>query len=145
MRLNALAPAEGAHRRARRVGRGPGSGRGKTCGRGTKGQGARSGDGVKIGFEGGQMPIQRRLPKYGFISRKARFAAEVRLGDLERMEAETVDLDALKEAGVVGPRAERVKIIASGEISRAVTVKGVGVTRGAREAIEAAGGRVDED
>ncbi len=144
MRLNKLKPAAGSRPAAKRVGRGIGSGLGKTCGRGHKGQTSRSGGFHKVGFEGGQMPLQRRLPKIGFASRKSRFAAEVRLGELAKVAGETVDLLALKAAGVVPQIAKQVKIIASGKIERAVTVKGIGVTPGAKAAIEAAGGSVEE-
>ena len=144
MRLNDLKPGKGARKPAKRLGRGHAAGQGKTSGRGVKGQHARSGGYHKVGFEGGQMPLQRRLPKIGFASRKARFSEEVRLHELAKVEADTVDLLALKAAGVVGQTAKQVKIIASGKIERAVTVKGIGVTPGARAAIEAAGGRVEE-
>ncbi len=144
MRLNEIRPAEGSRSPSKRVGRGPGSGLGKTAGRGQKGQKSRAGVGAPRGFEGGQMPLQRRLPKVGFKSRKTRFVDEVRLGTLAALEAEVIDLAALKAAGVVDARALRVKIIASGELGRAVTVRGLGVTKGARAAIEAAGGKVEE-
>ena len=144
MRLNEIRPAEGARSPSKRVGRGPGSGLGKTAGRGQKGQKSRAGGQVPRGFEGGQMPLQRRLPKVGFRSRKARFADEVRLGTLAALDADVIDLATLTEAGVVDARAVRVKVIASGELGRAVTVRGLGVTKGARAAIEAAGGKVEE-
>ncbi len=144
MRLNGLKPAPGARRAAKRVGRGIGSTLGKTCGRGHKGLKSRSGGRVKAGFEGGQMPLQRRLPKVGFSSRKGRVTAEVRLAELARVEGDAVDLDTLKGAGVLGQNIRYAKIILSGTIDRAVTVRGVGVTRGARAAIEAAGGKVEE-
>lgn len=144
MRLNTLKPADGSKAARKRVGRGPGSGLGKTGGRGQKGQKSRSGGKVPRGFEGGQMPLQRRLPKFGFTSRKARWNDEVRLDTLSALDAETVDLQALKAAKAVHSRAVRVKVIASGEISRAVVVKGLAVTKGARAAIEAAGGKVEE-
>ena len=144
MRLNDLRAAEGSRRKAKRVGRGAGSGIGKTGGRGQKGQHSRSGGGAAPGFEGGQMPIHRRLPKFGFASRQARFSDEVRLDTLESMSVDTVDLDVLKAAGLVGSRAVRVKVIASGELKRSVIVKGLGVTKGARSAIEAAGGQVQD-
>lgn len=144
MRLNTLKPAEGAKHSAKRVGRGIGSGLGKTGGRGHKGQKSRSGGFHKVGFEGGQMPLQRRLPKVGFTSRKARFVAEVRLHELNGLEAETIDLLALKAANVVGHQIQRAKIIASGEINRPVTIKNLGVTKGARAAIETAGGKVED-
>ena len=142
MRLNELKSAPGARRSARRVGRGPGSGAGKTCGRGQKGQKSRAGGGAAAGFEGGQMPLQRRLPKLGFTSRKAPFNDEVKVGDLARVEGDTVDPGQLRAAGLVKRRAKRIKIIAGGEPGRAFTVRGVGVTAGARSAIEAAGGTV---
>jgi large subunit ribosomal protein L15 len=144
MRLNELQPAEGSRRKAKRVGRGAASGNGKTAGRGQKGQHSRTGGGAAPGFEGGQMPIQRRLPKFGFASRKERFSDEVRLDSLSRLEVQTIDLAALKDAGLVSSRAERVKVIASGELSRAVTVKGISVTKGARAAIESAGGEIQD-
>lgn len=143
MRLNDLHPAAGAKRPRRRVGRGIAAGRGKTCGRGHKGQKSRSGHGAGAGYEGGQMPLQRRLPKFGFSSRRGRFADEVRLDQLSALEAEVVDLVVLKEAGLVGRRARRVKVIAAGALTRAVVLRGVIPTRGARAAVEAAGGRVE--
>lgn len=143
MRLNSLQPAPGSRRRAKRVGRGIGSGLGKTAGRGHKGQKARAGGFHKLGFEGGQMPLQRRLPKFGFKSRTAGNVAAVRVGDLARVEAEVVDLDALKRAGLVPRRARGAKVIARGTLDKAVTVAGLGLTRGARAAIEAAGGRIE--
>lgn len=145
MRLNDLRPAPGSKKERTRVGRGPGSGLGKTAGRGHKGQHARTGGLRKIGFEGGQMPLQRRLPRSGFISHIKRSRAEVRLGALARLDAERIDLTALLAAGLVSPGTERVKVILNGEISRAVTLAGPGVTatRGARKAIEAAGGKVE--
>lgn len=144
MNLNTLAPAEGATKTAKRVGRGIGSGSGKTCGRGHKGQKARSGGFNKRGFEGGQMPLQRRLPKVGFKSRKALTTTEIRLDSLSKISSDVVDLLALKAAGVVSENTMRVKVIASGEISTAVTVKGFAVTAGAQKQIEAAGGKVEE-
>lgn len=144
MRLNTLKPGAGSKSAPKRVGRGIGSGLGKTCGRGHKGQHSRSGGFHKVGFEGGQMPLQRRLPKVGFSSRIGRATAEVRLGELGKVDAEVVDLLALKAANVVGQHIERAKVIASGSIERAVTVKGVAVTKGARAAIEAAGGKVED-
>ena len=142
MRLDDLKPAPGARRRGRRVGRGPGSGSGKTCGRGQKGQKSRAGGGAAAGFEGGQMPLQRRLPKLGFTSRKAPFNDQVKVGDLARIEGDVVDSSRLEAAGLVKRRAKRIKIIAGGEPGRAFTVRGLGVTAGARTAIEAAGGTV---
>jgi large subunit ribosomal protein L15 len=144
MRLNTLKPAPGARRPRLRVGRGASAGQGKTCGRGTKGQRARKGGYHKVGFEGGQMPLQRRMPKVGFRSEIKHSRAEVRLHELAKVESEVVDLDALKKAGVVPPETERAKVVLSGEIKKAVTLKGVGVTKGARAAIEAAGGRIEE-
>lgn len=144
MYLNTLKPAQGAKKVGKRVGRGIGSGLGKTCGRGHKGQHARSGGYHKVGFEGGQMPLQRRLPKFGFTSRKARFTQEVRLSDLNNLEAATIDLALLKELDVVDADVKKVKLIAHGELKRAVTVSGLHVTAGARSAIEAAGGKVQE-
>ncbi|MCG6867521.1 MAG: 50S ribosomal protein L15 [Gammaproteobacteria bacterium] len=144
MHLNTLRPSAGSNRDRQRVGRGIGSGSGKTCGRGHKGQKSRSGGFTKIGFEGGQMPLQRRLPKVGFRSRKAGQTAEVRLGEIAKVEAEIVDLEALQAAGIVSARAKRGKVILSGEISRAVKLKGLSVTKGARAAIEAAGGEILE-
>ena len=144
MRLNELRPAKGARRKAKRVGRGAGTGFGKTAGRGQKGQHSRSGGGVRPGFEGGQMPIHRRLPKFGFASRKARFRDEVRLDTLNGMPSDTIDLAMLKAAGLVSSRALRVKVIASGELNRAVTIKGLATTKGARAAIESAGGQIQD-
>lgn len=144
MRLNELKPADGSKRDAKRVGRGAGSGTGKTAGRGHKGQKSRSGGYHKTGFEGGQMPLQRRLPKVGFRSRKSLTRAELRLHELAKVDAEVVDLAALKGAGLVRQDCSDVKVIASGEITKAVTVKGLRVTKGARAAIEAAGGRIED-
>ncbi len=143
MRLNTLKPAPGAKRPRLRVGRGASAGQGKTCGRGTKGQRARKGGYHKVGFEGGQMPIQRRLPKVGFRSDLARTRAEVRLSELAKIKGEVIDLEALKQADVVPVTAERAKVVLSGAITRAVTLKGIGATKGARAAIEAAGGKVE--
>lgn len=143
MRLNNLSPAPGAKRDAKRVGRGIGSGVGKTGGRGHKGLKSRSGGTVKPGFEGGQMPLQKRLPKYGFTSRIARTTAQVRLGELNRVEGDVVDLDALKAADLVKDDVRRARVFLSGSIDKAVNVKGLAVTKGAREAIEAAGGSVE--
>jgi large subunit ribosomal protein L15 len=141
MELNNLKPAAGSKKTRRRVGRGIGSGLGKTAGRGHKGQHARSGGFHKVGFEGGQMPLQRRLPKRGFVSRRR--TEEVRLSELALLNGERVDLAALKEAGIVTIHADQVKIILSGAIERKVSVVGVGVTKGAKAAIEAAGGTVE--
>ncbi len=143
MRLNTLSPAEGAKQTRKRLGRGIGSGLGKTGGRGHKGQHSRSGGFHKVGFEGGQMPLQRRLPKVGFTSRVGRTVAEVRLSELAKIEGETVDLLALKAANVVAQNIKRARVIASGTIEKAVTVRGVHVTKGAKAAIEAAGGKVE--
>jgi len=143
MRLNTLSPAEGSTHAPKRVGRGIGSGLGKTCGRGHKGQKSRSGGSVKPGFEGGQMPLQRRLPKFGFTSRKAAFVSEVRLSELASMKVDVIDLAALQAADVINDRMKDAKIILSGELTRAVTVKGLRVTKGAAAAIEAAGGKIE--
>ena len=143
MRLNTLKPAPGSKRPRLRVGRGASAGQGKTCGRGVKGQRARKGGYHKVGFEGGQMPLQRRLPKVGFRSDMKRTRAEVRLGELAKVEAAVVDLEALIKAGVVPASTERAKVVLSGEIKKAVTLKGVAATKGARAAIEAAGGKLE--
>ena len=143
MKLNAIKPAAGAKRERKRVGRGIGCGLGKTAGRGHKGQKARAGGFHKVGFEGGQMPLQRRLPKRGFVSPRRDDTAEVRLSDLEKMTAETIDLAALKAAGVVSQLALGAKVIRSGELKRRVALKGVAVSKGARTAIESAGGSVE--
>jgi large subunit ribosomal protein L15 len=144
MRLNTLKPAPGARRARLRVGRGASAGQGKTCGRGTKGQRARKGGYHKVGFEGGQMPLQRRMPKVGFRSGLKSSRAEVRLHELAKVEGALVDLEALKKAGVVPPTTERAKVVLSGELKKAVTLKGVAATKGARAAIEAAGGKIEE-
>jgi len=144
MRLNTLKPAEGSKTAAKRVGRGIGSGLGKTSGRGHKGQKSRSGGGSIVGFEGGQMPLQRRLPKVGFNSRKARVTAEVTLSEIAKVAADTVDMNALYEADILPRTQTRAKVILSGEISKAVTLKGIKATKGAKAAIEAAGGKVEE-
>ena len=141
--MNSLSPAPGAKRDAERVGRGLGSGVGKTAGRGHKGLKARSGGTVRAGFEGGQMPLQKRLPKYGFTSRIGRTTAQVRLHELNAVEGDTVDLAALKAADLVKDDVLRARVFLSGEITKAVNVKGLKVTKGAREAIEAAGGSVE--
>jgi large subunit ribosomal protein L15 len=143
MRLNTLKPAPGAKRPRLRVGRGASAGQGKTCGRGTKGQRARKGGYHKVGFEGGQMPLQRRMPKVGFRSDMKRTRAEVRLSALGKIEAAVVDLAALVQAGVVPQGTERAKVVLSGELKKAVTLKGVAATKGARAAIEAAGGKIE--
>ncbi|HBO12265.1 MAG TPA: 50S ribosomal protein L15 [Halieaceae bacterium] len=144
MRLNSLSPAPGSKKDAKRVGRGIGSGLGKTAGRGHKGQKSRSGGKVSPGFEGGQMPLQKRLPKYGFTSRISRTTAQVRLGELNRVEGEVVDLAALKAANLVRGDVTRARVFLSGEVGRALTVKGLAVTKGARAAIEQAGGKVED-
>jgi large subunit ribosomal protein L15 len=142
MELNGIKPAAGAKHAKRRVGRGIGSGLGKTAGRGHKGQKSRAGGYHKVGFEGGQMPLQRRLPKRGFRSTTAKYNAEVNLSALERLGAAEVDLLSLKQAGLVGELIKVVKVIKSGEIKRAVKLNGIGATAGAKAAIEAAGGSV---
>jgi len=144
MRLNSLRPAPGDRKNAKRVGRGIGSGSGKTAGRGHKGQKSRTGGTVRPGFEGGQMPLQKRLPKYGFTSRIARTTAQVRLGELNVVDADTIDLDALKDANLIKDNVTRARVFLSGELTRAVTLRGLGVTKGARAAIEQAGGKVEE-
>ncbi len=144
MRLNELSPAPGSKSAAKRVGRGIGSGLGKTGGRGHKGQKSRSGGTVAPGFEGGQMPIHRRLPKFGFTSRKAQYVAEVRLHELTLVEGDVVDLASLKAADIIGEKIKEARVISSGEVSKAVTVKGLKVTKGAKAAIEAAGGKVED-
>ena len=144
MKLNTIQPAEGAKHAKRRVGRGIGSGLGKTAGRGHKGQKSRAGGFHKVGFEGGQMPMYRRLPKRGFTSLSRKFVEVVRLSDLERLGVDEIDLLVLKEAGVVSTLAKDARVILSGAITRKVTVRGLGVTKGARAAIEAAGGSVAE-
>ena len=142
MRLNTMKPAAGSRKAKRRVGRGIGSGLGKTAGRGHKGQKSRAGGFHKVGFEGGQMPLQRRLPKRGFVSTTRNDTAEVRLSDLARVAESEIDLLALRVAGLVPPRAKAAKVIKSGQLSKAVKLSGVGVTKGAKAAIEAAGGSV---
>ncbi len=144
MRLNTLSPAAGSKPSKKRVGRGIGSGLGKTCGRGHKGQKSRSGGSVRAGFEGGQMPLKQRLPKFGFTSRKSLETAEVRLSELAKVEGDVVSLETLKAANVVNQKMRTVKVVLSGEIARSVTVKGLRVTKGAKAAIEAAGGKIEE-
>ncbi len=144
MRLNTLRPGAGSKQAPKRVGRGIGSGLGKTCGRGHKGLKSRSGGSVKPGFEGGQMPLQRRLPKFGFNSRMARYVAEIRLNELVAAGVDTVDLAALKQADIIREEITSARVILSGEITKAVTVKGLKVTKGAKAAIEAAGGKVED-
>ncbi|AZR82867.1 50S ribosomal protein L15 [Thiomicrospira sp. S5] len=143
MHLNTLKPAEGAKKLAKRKGRGQGSGNGKMAGRGHKGQKSRSGGMPKIGFEGGQMPLQRRLPKVGFTSRKAAFTAEIRLDTLSSVDSDVIDLQALKAADLVSDKIKTVKVINSGELTKAVKLSGLKVTAGAKAAIEAAGGSVE--
>jgi large subunit ribosomal protein L15 len=144
MRLNTLAPAPGSRTDRKRVGRGIGSGSGKTAGRGHKGQKARSGGSVRPGFEGGQMPLQKRLPKFGFTSRIGMVSAEVRLGELNKVDSDVIDLQALRAAGLINANIKRAKVFLSGELTKAVTIKGLAVTKGAKAAIEAAGGKVEE-
>ena len=144
MRLNSIKPAEGSKQDAKRVGRGIGSGLGKTGGRGHKGQKARAGGFHKVGFEGGQMPIQRRLPKVGFRSRLARVTAEIRLSELNNIPADVIDIAALQSANIISRNIKRAKVMASGKIEKAVTLKGIAATKGARAAIEAAGGKVED-
>ena len=144
MRLNSLSPAAGSKRGKRRVGRGQSSGWGKTSGRGQKGQKSRSGGGVRPGFEGGQQPLKQRVPKFGFRSRIGLITAEVRLGERAKVAGDVVDLESLQKANVISRNMKRARIMLSGEIARAVTVKGIAVTKGARAAIEAAGGKVED-
>jgi large subunit ribosomal protein L15 len=144
MQLNDLHPAPGSRKEKRRVGRGIGSGLGKTAGKGHKGQKARAGGTVRPGFEGGQLPLQMRVPKFGFRSRVGMSTAEVRLGELAKVDGDQVDLDTLKRANVLKRSVKRARIVLSGTIDRAVTVRGIKVTRGARAAIEAAGGKVED-
>jgi len=143
MHLNTLHPAPGSKKQSKRLGRGIGSGKGKTCGRGHKGQKARAGGYHKVGFEGGQMPLQRRIPKSGFRSHQALYRQEVYLSDLNSVEAEVIDMAALKQAGLIRANTKDVKIILSGEITKPVTIKGILVTAGARKQIEAAKGKVE--
>lgn len=143
MFLNTIRSTEGARKKSKRVGRGIGCTLGKTCGRGHKGQKARSGGFHKVGFEGGQMPLQRRLPKIGFTSLISKYSAEVRLNELNAISSEIIDINILIDADIVPAFTKKAKIIKSGELSRAVTVKGIKVTGGAKEAIEAAGGKVE--
>jgi len=144
MFLNTLKPAAGSKSNAKRRGRGMGSGLGKTGGRGHKGQKSRSGGKPMIGFEGGQMPLQRRLPKVGFTSRLARITDEIRLNELNALTTDVIDITVLKEANLIAKSIQRVKVMDSGKIEKAVTLKGIGVTKGARKAIEAAGGKIEE-
>ena len=144
MRLNTLSPAPGRVKEGKRCGRGIGSGIGKTGGRGHKGQKARSGGKVRPGFEGGQMPLQKRLPKYGFTSRLAAVTAEIRLSELNLIEGDVADIEALRSAGLISNSITRAKVFVSGEINKALTLKGIGATKGAAAAIVAAGGKVEE-
>ena len=144
MHLNTLKPAEGSRSTRKRVGRGAGSGYGNTAGRGDKGQKSRSGGFHKIGFEGGQMPLQRRLPKVGFSSRLSRITAEIRLHEIDKLEVDVIDIEALQKANLINKSTKRAKVIASGEIKNARTIKGLGVTKGARAAIEAVGGKIED-
>ena len=144
MRLNSLHPASGSKTAKKRVGRGMGSGLGKTAGRGHKGQKSRSGGRIKPGFEGGQQPLQMRLPKFGFNSAKARVTAEVTLYELAKVNADVVDLQALKDADIISEGMQRAKVMLSGEINKAITLKGIRASKGARAAIEAAGGKIEE-
>jgi len=143
MYLNSLKPAEGSKKNAKRVGRGIGSGTGKTCGRGHKGQKSRTGGSIMVGFEGGQMPLQKRLPKIGFSSRIGIVTDQIRLHELNRFD-DVIDIDALKKANLITKNIKRVKVFASGEVTKAITLKGISVTKGARAAIEAAGGKIEE-
>ena len=144
MRLNTLKPAAGSKPAKKRLGRGIGSGLGKTSGKGHKGQHARAGGYHKVGFEGGQMPLQRRLPKVGFRSQMKKFSAEVRLSDLAKVEAEVIDILALKAANLVPIHCEKAKVVVNGELNKKVSLKGVAVTKGARAAIEKAGGKIED-
>lgn len=143
MKLNTLSPAAGSKKPRKRVGRGIGSGLGKTSGRGHKGQTSRAGGFHKVGFEGGQMPLQRRLPKRGFASLSKRYSSEIRLYQIQALKADVIDLQVLKAEGVIGHEIRQVKVIKTGTLDRAVTIKGLGVTKGALAAIEAAGGKVE--
>lgn len=143
MYLNTIQPAAGSKKNSKRVGRGIGCGQGKTCGRGHKGQKSRSGGFTKVGFEGGQMPLQRRLPKVGFTSRTTKLSAELRLHELTKVDVSPVDVDALIKANLVPATAQKVKVILSGKIDKAVSLKGISVTPGARSAIESAGGNIE--
>lgn len=144
MRLNTLSPAPGSRKGVKRVGRGIGSGLGKTAGRGHKGQKARSGGSVRPGFEGGQMPMQKRLPKFGFSSRISRTTAQIRLSELNGVEGDVIDIAALKDADLINDNIARVRVFLSGELGKPVNLKGIAVTKGAREAIEKAGGKVED-
>lgn len=143
MFLNTIKPKKGAKTKPKRLGRGIGSGLGKTCGRGHKGQKARAGGYHKVGFEGGQMPMQRRLPKFGFNSRQARYTVEIRLDDLSKIQVSPINVDALKKANIVPNYIKKVKVISAGEIKSPVTLNGIYVTRGAKQSIETAGGKIE--
>jgi large subunit ribosomal protein L15 len=143
MYLNTIQAADGSRKKSKRVGRGIGCTLGKTCGRGHKGQKARSGGFHKVGFEGGQMPLQRRLPKVGFVSRSAKYSAEVRLSELNGLEADVIDLQVLIDANIVPAFTKKAKLIKSGELTKALNIKGINVTVGAKESVEAAGGKVE--
>ena len=144
MQLNTLKSAKGSRTRKKRVGRGMGSGYGKTCGRGYNGQKSRTGGRIRAGFEGGQQPLQLRLPKFGFNSAKARVTAEVTLSELAKLDVDVINLQALKEADVIKERMLRAKVMLSGKINKAITLQGIGTTKGARKAIESAGGKIEE-
>ena len=144
MRLNTINPSPGSRKNPKRVGRGIGSGFGKTAGRGHKGLKSRSGGKVKAGFEGGQMPLQKRLPKFGFSSRIGRLTAQIRLRELNRLQEDVIDLEALRSAGLVSKNTERVRVCLSGEILKSITTKGLVLTAGARRAVEEAGGKVQD-
>ena len=144
MQLNTLKPAKGSRTRMKRVGRGMGSGYGKTCGRGHNGQKSRTGGRIRAGFEGGQQPLQLRLQKFGFNSAKARVTAEVTLSELAKLDVDVINLQALKEADVIKERMLRAKVMLSGKINKAITLQGIGTTKGARKAIESAGGKIEE-
>jgi large subunit ribosomal protein L15 len=144
MRLNSISPAEGSKKKAKRVGRGPGSGLGKTCGRGVKGQKSRSGGYHKVGFEGGQMPLARRLPKFGFKAYKSFSATDISLGSLNAVEGDEVTIKSLKEANIIPKNIKRVKVFLSGDIKRAMKLKGIRVSKGVLEAITKQGGQVEE-
>ena len=144
MRLNTINPSPGSRKNSKRVGRGIGSGFGKTAGRGHKGLKSRSGGKVKAGFEGGQMPLQKRLPKFGFSSRISRLTAQIRLGELNRVQRDVIDLEALRSAGLVSKSTERIRVFLSGEILKSVTTKGLVLSAGARRAVEEAGGKVED-
>ena len=143
MNLNTLKPAPGAKTPAKRLGRGIGSGKGKTCGRGHKGQRARAGGFHKVGFEGGQMPLQRRIPKSGFRSKKALICQEVRLSDLNKITSDIIDLQVLKDADLIRVNTKYVKIISAGKLNKSITIRGISVTSGAQKSIEALGGKVE--